>query len=194
MSSDPMVVVQVGGLLLLLLFYHVAEYCIQKYFHPGTTDYTSFLITREYLIAFGFGLTEYLLERYFFPSKSNPKSIFFCLGVLCVVVGLAIRFTAIFTAQKSFTHLVAETKEEEHVLVTDGIYRYFRHPGYFGFYLFAVGTQLALKNPISIVLYIVILWMFFNDRICDEEKYLVAMFKDYRSYRDRTPTWIPFIK
>ena len=68
--------------------------------------------------------------------------------------------TGQFTAQHNFDHQVtsisdslhllilipvslqiATFKIKEHVLVTNGIYKIFRHPGYFGFYLWALGTQ-----------------------------------------------------
>jgi protein-S-isoprenylcysteine O-methyltransferase len=91
--------------------------------------------------------------------------------------------------------MVQENKDPQHVLITRGIYQYIRHPGYLGFYIFAVGTQIALKNPIAVVVYIVVLWKFFHDRIDAEEYYLVQMFgNEYKLYRGRTPTWIPFIK
>lgn len=34
------------------------------------------------------------------------------------------------------------------MLVTRGVYRLCRHPGYLGWYAWAVGTQLLLCNPI----------------------------------------------
>jgi protein-S-isoprenylcysteine O-methyltransferase len=80
-------------------------------------------------------------------------------------------------------------------LITQGIYHWIRHPGYLGFYVFAVGTQIALKNAFAVVVYIVVLWRFFHDRIVWEEGCLVDMFgADYRRYRGNTPTWIPFIE
>lgn len=42
---------------------------------------------------------------------------------------------------------------------------WFRHPSYAGFFYWALGTQLVLQNPISFVLYLVILWRFFYRRI-----------------------------
>lgn len=192
---DEMMCFQLGSLLFLLVFYSVAEYLIQKHFHPDTTKFSSFLITRDYFIAYTLGFTEYLIERYFWPSKSDPHSIIIYIGILMEIIGLYIRFSAILHAGKSFNHLIQTRKSTDHVLVTDGIYRYFRHPGYFGFFLFAVGTQVMLKNLLAVIGFIYVLWNFFNSRIQYEETALVHMFgKDYIEYRNRTPTRIPFIK
>ena len=185
--------VQIGGLLELLFFYHIAEYVIHKKHHPDDTDAGSFLITPEYLLAFSVGLVEYFIEAYFFPMKMNLDALFW-FGVLCVFVGLFIRFAAILTAGQSFTHQIQYEKRERHKLITNGIYKYVRHPGYLGFFIFAVGTQVALKNPITVVMFCIVLWRFFSERIKDEERALVRMFPDYDEYRKHTPTYIPFIK
>lgn len=185
----------IGLFTLILIIYHIAEFLIQRHYHPDKTNASSLLITKEILAAYSVAIAEYVIESFFFQSKSEVRSIFFCGGLLIVAVGLYIRFAAIFTAKKSFTHLISVRKEKEHILVTGGIYQYFRHPSYFGFFVFAVGTQIMLKNPLSVVAYIYVLWNFFNDRIIYEEEYLVKFFgKDYEEYRARTPTRIPFIK
>ncbi|KAK8881590.1 hypothetical protein M9Y10_004334 [Tritrichomonas musculus] len=192
---DGMMCFQLLSLIFILIFYSVAEYLIQKHFHPKTTKFSSFLLTRDYLIAYTIGFTEYLIERYFFPSKSDPHSIIIYIGLLMEFIGLYIRFSAILHAGKSFNHIIQTNKSPEHKLVTDGIYKYFRHPSYFGFFLFAVGTQVMLKNIFSVIGFIVVLWRFFDSRIRFEEQTLINMFgKDYIEYKKRTPTWIPFIK
>jgi protein-S-isoprenylcysteine O-methyltransferase len=56
-------------------------------------------------------------------------------------------------------------KREDHVLITSGIYRYIRHPSYFGFFYWALGTQLLLENPFSFVAYALVLWKFFSHRV-----------------------------
>jgi protein-S-isoprenylcysteine O-methyltransferase len=192
---DSLVLGQLLGLLVILFFYHVSEYFIHKRLHPDKTDLTSFLITPEYLAAFSLGYIEYAIERYFLPFKSNSHSPFIWIGVFAIVVGLYLRFAAILTAGKAFTHLVEFEARDDHKLVTNGVYRYIRHPGYFGFFVFALGTQTMLQNPLTIVVFAVVLWRFFSRRIWREERALIEMFgQDYQTYRARTPTWIPFIK
>lgn len=194
-TETMIVLIPIVLFIVILVFYHIAEYLLQLHFHPETTTISSLLITKAILLAYSVGVCEYFIESCLIETKGDMNSIFFWAGIIMTFVGLFIRFAAILTAGKSFTHLVSYRKKKDHVLVTGGIYKYFRHPSYFGFFLFAVGTQVMLKNPISIIGFSIVLWAFFDDRIKDEEIYLVEFFgKDYEEYRARTPTRIPFIK
>lgn len=56
-------------------------------------------------------------------------------------------------------------KRDNHVLVTSGIYRIMRHPSYFGFFYWALGTQMILGNPFSFMAYALVLWKFFSQRV-----------------------------
>lgn len=81
---------------------------------------------------------------------------------------------------------------EEHRLVTDGLYRYVRHPIYSGAILFLWAapqmTWNGLAMRLAFTLYFIIGGMV-------EEKRLVAEYGDaYRLYRLRTPMLIPGMK
>lgn len=54
------------------------------------------------------------------------------IGLLLTFGGSAVRIAALFTAKHNFTHEIAEEKKPEHVLVTEGVYKFIRHPGYAG--------------------------------------------------------------
>ncbi|KFK25196.1 hypothetical protein AALP_AA8G079800 [Arabis alpina] len=73
--------------------------------------------------------------------------------------------TAIITAGRSFTNLVKIRHEEHHRLLTEGVYRIMRHPSYYGFLIWSVGTQVMLCNPISAIAFAVVVWRFFAERI-----------------------------
>jgi protein-S-isoprenylcysteine O-methyltransferase len=192
--TDFVVVAQLAGLLIILIVYHTAEYLIHNHLHPSKTELSSFLISPALLLAFGCGYVEYAIERFFFPFKSDLRSPFIWMGVIAVVVGLYLRFAAILTAGKAFTHKVEHHSRPDHKLVTHGVYRYIRHPGYLGYFVYALGTQSMLQNPIAIVVFAVVLWRFFSPRIEREERGLIQMFGyDYEVYRARTRTWMPFI-
>jgi len=75
------------------------------------------------------------------------------------------------------------------------VYAYFRHPSYFGWSAWALGTQLVLSNPVSLVLYAFAAHSFFYDRIPKEEYKLTEFFgQEYRDYAKRVPIRMPFIK
>ena len=100
------------------------------------------------------------------------------------------------TAGHNFTHLVSESKEAKHALVTDGVYRFVRHPGYCGWFWWSVGTQVMLANPLSAIGFAYFSYRFFAHRIKQEEALLESsdFFGDeYTRYKATTPTYIPFI-
>ena len=181
--------------LIIVVSFHVLEYVVNKRNHPDDVSVGSTLITIPFLFAGSFGIAEFLIESYLFGDmKTTPTSPVMWFGLVMSLSGLAVRVLAELTAGKSFTHHIAYDRVEPHKLITHGVYSAIRHPGYFGMFVFSVGTQIFLRNPVSTVVFSAVLWKFFSDRIQDEEKALVSMFgRDYVVYREKTRTWIPFI-
>ena len=86
-------------------------------------------------------------------------------GFLLLVLGQTVRTTAMAHAGQNFNHIVQSRRKEGHVLVTEGVYAYLRHPSYFGFFWWGIGTQMVLGNAACLVGYAVVLWRFFRRRI-----------------------------
>ena len=87
------------------------------------------------------------------------------------------------------------SKREDHELVTSGVFSYVRHPSYVGWFLWSLGTQVVLLNPICFVLYTGVTWTFFNERIYAEEYLLLRFFGNaYSDYQAKVPAGIPFIR
>lgn len=86
-------------------------------------------------------------------------------GLVLIVIGQMTRTMAMAQAGTNFSHLVQSKRKEGHVLVTDGVYAWIRHPSYFGFWWWGLGTQLVLGNMMCLVGYTVVLWRFFKHRI-----------------------------
>ncbi|KAF2008659.1 protein-S-isoprenylcysteine O-methyltransferase [Aaosphaeria arxii CBS 175.79] len=182
----------------LCTFHFLEFWTTARYNTPAATT-SSFLLTNgaRYRQAHTFAFIESLLTSYFLPhwqSRVNPPLVI-ALGVALILVGQVVRSLAMVQAGTNFNHHVQSRKNEGHVLVTEGLYAIFRHPSYFGFFWWGLGTQVALGNTVSFVGYTGVLWYFFQHRIINEEIYLVAFFgKDYEAYRARTRVWIPFIR
>lgn len=179
-----------------LAFFHQSEYVVTAIFNSHTLSVDSFLLNHswEYGIAAISSWIEFWLEYYFFPEM---KSFYFLslIGLVLVIGGEALRKLSMFTAASNFTHHVQFRKRHGHTLVTHGVYALFRHPSYVGWFYWSVGTQLLLCNPICLVGYTLASWHFFEDRITDEEEFLIQFFGDeYVEYKRRVPTGIPFIK
>ena len=116
------------------------------------------------------------------------------VGLCAMLVGQLMRTMAMLEAANAFTHEVAEEKTREHRLVREGIYAYMRHPAYSGYFVWSVGTQLLLGNPLCLAIYCYVLYRFFSDRIRDEETHLLQFFPNYGQYRRECWSGIPGLK
>ena len=78
--------------------------------------------------------------------------------------------------------------------MTGGVYAWCRHPSYVGWFLWSVGTQLVLGNPVCFLLYGWASFAFFKERIYIEEYTLISFFGSrYREYQAKVATGIPGI-
>ncbi|KAF9226568.1 ICMT-domain-containing protein [Gyrodon lividus] len=175
--------------------FHWGEFAVTAGWNLEKCSVDSFLLDNGamYHIANGIALVEYLVTLYFSPS-SKVHPYISAIGILLVFAGQALRTTAMVHASTNFSHSVAFRKRESHQLVTEGVYAWFRHPSYAGFFYWALGTQMVLQNLISFVGFAIILLRFFYRRTRAEEKALVQFFgNDYEAYRRRVGTRIPFV-
>ncbi|KAL6245678.1 farnesyl cysteine-carboxyl methyltransferase [Rhinocladiella similis] len=198
----------------ILSLFHYLEFDMTARYNPPDASISSFLLLSNgmaYAAAHTAAMLELLL-RYWLDSRHKPQwlSLPFSLppftlgvpttlsvgtGIILVVVGQVMRSTAMKQANTNFNHVVQWTKRSDHVLVTHGVYAFSRHPSYFGFFWWGLGTQVLLGNRLCFVAYAVVLWKFFHHRIMHEERHLVSFFgQQYLNYRDRVPVRIPFIR
>uniref|UniRef100_A0A5B7B0Q5 Protein-S-isoprenylcysteine O-methyltransferase n=1 Tax=Davidia involucrata TaxID=16924 RepID=A0A5B7B0Q5_DAVIN len=186
---------QLSQMFLAIIFFHSSEYILAIIIH-GKSNVTlgSLLISKHYILAMICSLLEYFLEIYFLPELKEHWWIS-NFGLAMVVIGEIIRKTAILTAGQAFTHLIKIYHEEHHKLVTHGVYRFVRHPGYCGFFIWSVGTQIMLCNPISTIAFAIVVWQFFSKRIPSEEYFLRQFFgSQYDEYAHRVSSGVPFVK
>jgi len=114
------------------------------------------------------------------------------VGVLFGIGGLIVRYLAFTTLGRFFSRILRET--EDHALVTNGIYKYIRHPGYLSDFLIFIGTALAMGNMFTLVLVVVTFVPAYAYRMHTEERMLIEIFGDqYRLYQTSSKRLIPFI-
>lgn len=185
---------QLSQMVFAIIFFHSSEFVLAALIH-GRSNVTlkSLLISKSYLLAMFFSLVEYLVEIVMFPEWKE-QWVISNLGLAMVVIGEIIRIAAIITAGQAFTHLIKIYHEEHHQLITHGIYRFIRHPGYSGFLIWSVGTQIMLCNPISTIAFAAVVWHFFAKRIPYEEFFLRQFFgTPYVEYSRRVVSGVPFV-
>ncbi|MDR3644458.1 MAG: isoprenylcysteine carboxylmethyltransferase family protein [Clostridia bacterium] len=130
----------------------------------------------------------------FNPVKGlySASMVFPVVGSVIILSGLMIRLCAIATLKRYFT--VNVTIQENHKLITSGLYQYIRHPAYAGGILSFIGCGLCYGNPLSFVCISVPYFILILMRIKHEEIVLVNQFgKDYTELQSKTKKLIPYI-
>ena len=112
------------------------------------------------------------------------------VGLALLLVGIIIRWTAIYTLGKFFTGRVLI--KDDHQLIRNGIYKHLRHPSYAGALIAHLGLGLSFSNWISLALSVVPFSVATCYRIHVEERALKEAFGDaYTSYSQSTKRLIP---
>lgn len=171
--------------LLTLSLFHFLEYYATARYNSSAATTSAFLLSSNgiaYNIAHTLSFLESFIRNYYFFSSStdllslSPHTICLTIGIILTLLGQVTRTVAMAHAGSNFNHLVQSTKKQGHVLVTDGIYAWLRHPSYFGFFWWGLGTQLVLGNAFCLIGYAIVLWRFFRKRI--ESEYLCHLCVD----------------
>lgn len=114
------------------------------------------------------------------------------IGLFFILLGLTIRWSAIFTLRRFFTVNVAI--QPNHRIIRNGLYGCIRHPSYSGTIISFFGLGLAQSNWITFVLLIVPITYAFIRRIEIEECVLLEEFgSQYNEYVRTTWQLIPWI-
>ena len=94
------------------------------------------------------------------------------IGMLITAVGICIRIKAVLTLKKAFTLNVQISKEQQ--LITNGMYKFVRHPAYTGSILSLLGVSIALKNIPAILIVAICSFVCYQIRINVEEAVFVV--------------------
>ena len=159
-----------------LSLFHFLEFYVTACYNPRKASISAFLLTQNgaaYNIAHGSAMTECILARILLPpGYFKWTAIIFAgsrwqvgLGLALMVVGQIARTLAMVQAGTNFSHTMQRERKDGHILVKDGIYSILRHPSYFGFFWWGLGTQVVLGNVFCFLGYALVLWKFFSTRI-----------------------------
>ena len=185
-----------GAYFIILFTFHYFEYVVTGLTNPSNLSTDSYLLNHslQYWMAAMASWVEYFIELYFFPELKTSKVVLWMGVLICIAFDL-LRKIAMFHAGASFSHIVQSTKKDDHKLVTRGVFAYFRHPSYVGWFYWSLGTQVVLSNPICFALYGYVSWLFFNERVYVEEYSLLQFFgSQYHKYQRQVPVGIPFVQ
>ncbi len=125
------------------------------------------------------------------PQNLRLLSIWNIAGLTLFVVGLTIALVAVFTLRRFYLSTLVTI--EDHQLITHGIYRFTRHPIYFGVLVAIMGVPVYAPSLYGFLVLLLLIPIFLN-RIRMEEEMLTEEFRDaYRTYKETTSKLVPFI-
>jgi protein-S-isoprenylcysteine O-methyltransferase len=114
------------------------------------------------------------------------------IGVLLVGIGLLIRWVAIQSLGQAFQVQVSIVEQQQ--LITEGIFKYIRHPSYSGLLLYYLGLGLAMQNGYALAALMFCALIAVLLRIPVEEKVLVQHFgEQYQKYCRHSWRLIPWL-
>lgn len=188
---------QFGLYLAVLSTFHFSEFIVTGLGNPQNLSFDSYLVNHStaYGLAMAASWLEHFTQLWLWPDLKLGLPVLSWAGLALCITGEIVRKTAMLHAGRNFNHLVQSTRDSEHRLVTSGIYSFCRHPSYAGWFLWSLGSQVILCNPVCLVIYAVVSFQFFNERIYAEEFSLLQFFgSEYREYQARVGTGIPGIQ
>lgn len=110
-----------------------------------------------------------------------------CISALGFVFGM---YTLYFNRIGNF-NITPEIKENSK-LITNGAYKYIRHPMYFSVFLMMGGVILTKIDVVNILCYMALIVVLYL-KASKEEKLLSEKFEEYKHYKTHTKMFIPFI-
>ena len=113
-------------------------------------------------------------------------------GLLIIIAGFAIRWTAIMQLKNAFTVDVAINNTHE--LKTNGLYSIVRHPSYLGLLMIMTGEAISMDSLGSFIVVVLPVTLSIFYRIYIEEILLKEEFGEtYKDYKRNTKRIIPYI-
>ncbi len=129
-----------------------------------------------------------------FPAAAirQQRITLLLLSVFLILLGVALRWYAIWTLGRYFTRDVAVSTDQK--IVQTGPYRSIRHPAYSGTFLTMLGVGLAMTNWASLIVLLMLVLAGHMYRVRIEEKALIETIgQPYIEYMHRTKRFIPMI-
>ena len=151
---------------------------------------SDFILLRLGEIAFGVMPFAYILFKV--PRFANYPWYppFVVIGMLVFLCGIWMIYRAHKDLGRSFSYTLEI--REQHQLVTNGIYRYIRHPIYAAFLLWTIAQAMLLPNWVVACCAPLVLGLLLAVRVPREERMMLDTFGDsYRAYMSRTARFVP---
>ncbi|MCB9621899.1 MAG: isoprenylcysteine carboxylmethyltransferase family protein [Sandaracinus sp.] len=136
-------------------------------------------------------LVLFALPSFGIASFEEPRALMSLGAVLCVL-GVVVRYVAIFRLGRLFTWRVAIL--DGHALQTAGLFRWIRHPSYAGGIVAMIGAALAFGSWGALLCFVATHVPVLLQRIRVEERVLASTFGEaWERYAAHTSRLVPFV-
>lgn len=148
---------------------------------------------------YGFPLTIYLASHFFGVQLSLDHISGHLLGDLITYLGLGNGWFIVMLLSNVLILIGIwiisagweRVYESQGAVVTDGIYRYIRHPQYTGIFIITLGFMIQWPTLATLVLWPFVIWMYVRLARREERDVLEKHPDAYRAYMERTPMFFP---
>lgn len=125
------------------------------------------------------------------PENLGRLSVWNIAGLSLFIVGLTIAIVAACTLKRFYSSTLLT--REDHQLITHGVYRFVRHPLYFGVLIAIMGVPVYAPSLYGfLIMALLIPIILFRIRM--EEDMLTKRFGDeYKAYKKATKKLVPFL-
>lgn len=194
-----------GHWTLTLIMIVIGVWIVLKYLAPKSwKEWRNAGVLQAFIVAlyvemYGFPLTIYILTAFvgldipwlhfkghlwatLLGLGEGAAMIQMFIGIGVVIVGLTLVFRG--------WNLVYKAQRED-TLVTQGVYRYMRHPQYTGIFLALFGQLIHWPTLPTLVLFPFIVWLYYRLARKEEMTMLEKFGKEYERYMKQAPMFFP---
>lgn len=193
-----------GAWAIALIVIVVVSWAFYSYFAPKSwREWTGAGLVQAFIIAlyaemYGFPLTIYLLARFTGLDReymgANLWSTLLGIGETGMLISMLLGYTLLFIGVGLFIQgwrQLYRARQQER-LVTDGLYRFVRHPQYTGLFVALFGEGVVhWPTLFSVGLFPFIVLAYYMLARKEERQMLEQFGEDYRAYQHRVPMFFP---
>lgn len=182
--SFQVIILLLGTLILLLTQPRLSLSEVKE--NKGSDKGTTFLI----FVFVSLGVLASMLEWALLREQAWTWDLLAILGFVSMLAGLGFRVFVIQILGKNFSATVQIKEKQE--LITQGPYKFLRHPSYTGAWFYFLGFGLFLHTILGTLIFSIGLWFAYQKRIQAEEDTLLQRFGDeYLRYQAKTYRMLP---
>ena len=193
-----------GAWPLAIIMIVIISWFLYRYLAPKTwREWANAGVVQAFIIAlyaemYGFPLTIYLLSRYFGLDKTNLNaslwSTLLGLGETGMMIAMLLGYAFVFLGIGIFFQgwRQVHRARQQNRLVTDGLYRFVRHPQYTGLFIALFGEGIVhWPTLFSVGLFPIIVFAYVRLAKKEEQRVLKEFGEEYEAYQQRVPMFIP---